>query len=162
MIIRHRVGLALFALLFLASSATAQPAARGQSQPEKTEAVLPAALDAKIADAGSSRMIDFVDPTYGGRIRQVYNAAGDEHNLYHYRRVFNSDNSYMLGIETPKETTDYLVTLYDGEGGFLKRLYTQRDYDWTLAWDRRDRRFFIRARTIRFIATTFKPTGQNP
>ncbi|MDZ4289017.1 MAG: hypothetical protein U0984_13705, partial [Prosthecobacter sp.] len=34
------------------------------------------------------RMIDYTDPTYGGRIRQIYNPAGDEHDLYHYRSVF--------------------------------------------------------------------------
>ena len=42
------------------------------------------------------RMIDFADPVYGARIRQVYNPTGDEHNLYHYRSVFNADNSRPL------------------------------------------------------------------
>jgi hypothetical protein len=88
------------------------------------------------------RLIDFTDPTYGGRVRQIYNPAGDEHNLYHYRCVFNADNSRLLGIETPKGTTDYRVTLYDGEGRSLKTLFTQKDYNWTLAWDRRDPRLF--------------------
>ena len=88
------------------------------------------------------RLIDFTDPTYGGRVRQIYNPAGDEHNLYHYRCVFNADNSRLLGIETPKGTTDYRVTLYDGDGRYLKTLFTQKDYNWTLAWDRRDPRLF--------------------
>ncbi len=88
------------------------------------------------------RMIDFVDSTTGNRIRQMFNPAGDEHNLYHYRRVFNADNSRLLGIETPKGTTDYRVTLYNGEGHLLRSLFTQAQYDWTLAWDRFDPRIF--------------------
>jgi hypothetical protein len=86
------------------------------------------------------RMIDFTDPTYGAHIRQVFNPAGDEHDLYHYRSVFNADNSRMIGIETPKGSKDYRVTLYDGDGKFLKGLFTQAKYDWTLAWDRHDPR----------------------
>jgi hypothetical protein len=96
-------------------------------------------------DAGDERavrLVDFSDPTYGGRVRQIYNPAGDEHNLYHYRCVFNADNSQLLGIETPKGTADYYVTLYDGDGQFLKRLFTQKEFNWTLAWDRHDTRVF--------------------
>jgi WD40 repeat protein len=93
-------------------------------------------------DDRKPRMIDFTDPTYGGRVRQIYNPAGDEHDLYHYRRVFNADNSRLIGIETPAGSTDYQVTLYDGDGRFLKNLFTQREYDWTLTWDRRDPRLF--------------------
>jgi hypothetical protein len=102
-----------------------------------------ACLAAHGADAPATRMIDFTDPTYGGKIRQIYNPAGDEHDLYHYRSVFNADNSRLLGIETPKGSTDYQVTLYDGDGKFLKKLFTQKEYDWTLAWDRRDSRCFF-------------------
>jgi hypothetical protein len=97
---------------------------------------------ARTAGAEPRRMVDFTDPTYGGRVRQIFNPAGDEHNLYHYRSVFNADNSRLLGIETPKGSTAYHVTLYDGDGRFLKRLYMQASYDWTVAWDRRDPRYF--------------------
>ena len=90
----------------------------------------------------SARMIDFTDSTYGGRIRQIYNPAGDEHNLYHTRSVFNTDNSRLLGIETPKGSSAYQVTLYDGEGRTLKTLFTVPEYDWRVAWDRHDPRFF--------------------
>jgi hypothetical protein len=69
------------------------------------------------------RTIDFADPTYGGQVRQIYNPAGDEHDLYHYRSVFNADNSRLLGIETPAGSKDYLATLYDGDGTLLRRLY---------------------------------------
>lgn len=84
------------------------------------------------------RMIDFTDPTYGGRVRQIFNPAGDEHDLYHYRSVFNADNSRVLSIETPTGSRDYVVTLYDGDGRKLKELFTQTEYDWRLAWDRHD------------------------
>jgi hypothetical protein len=98
------------------------------------------------ADAQDVRMIDFTDPIYGGRIRQIFNPAGDEHDLYHYRSVFNAENSRMVGIETPKGSKDYLVTLYDGDGKFLKKLFTQAEYNWTLAWDRHDARIFYTRR----------------
>ena len=101
-----------------------------------------AGLVAGLRGEAPARMIDFLDPTYGGRVRQIYNSAGDEHDLYHYRSVFNTDNSRLLGIATPKGSTDYQLTLFDGDGMFLKKLYTQREYDWTLAWDRNDQRCF--------------------
>ncbi|WP_371070094.1 hypothetical protein, partial [Salmonella enterica] len=99
--------------------------------------LLPAAEPAR-----NSRTIDFTDATYGGRVRQIYNPAGDEHDLYHYRSVFNADNSRIIGIETPKDSKDYRVTLYDGDGKFLKQLFTQAQYDWRLVWDRKDTNVF--------------------
>jgi hypothetical protein len=107
-----------------------------------TEGLVAASGTAQGPSAADARMIDFTDPTYGGRVRQIYNSAGDEHDLYHYRSVFNADNSRMLGIETPTGSTDYEVTLYDGDGKRLKKLFTQKEYDWTVAWDRQDPRFF--------------------
>lgn len=89
-----------------------------------------------------TQVIDFVDPTYRGRICQVYNPNGDEHNLYHYRTPFNSDNSSLLGIETPHGTKQYQVTLYDGDGRFLKKLFTVPEYDWRVVWDRKDPHIF--------------------
>jgi len=88
------------------------------------------------------RMIDFLDPTYGGRIRQIYNPNGDEHNLYHYRTPFNADNSLLLGIETPHGSEEYQVTLYDGDGRFVKKLFTVPEYDWRVVWDRKDPHIF--------------------
>jgi hypothetical protein len=111
------------------------------------------------AAADERRMIDFTDPAYGARIRQIHNPAGDEHNLYHYRSVFNADNTRMLGIETPKGSKDYIVTLYDGDGGFIRHLYTQAEYDWTVAWDRTDPRFFYTRKggtVFRYEADTAK------
>ena len=99
-------------------------------------------MGAAETDSTARKGIEFFDPTYGQRIRQLFNPVGDEHNLYHYRAVFNANNSRLLGIEKPKGSTDYNVTLYDGDGRFLKRLFTQAEYDWTLAWDRHDPRYF--------------------
>ncbi len=120
------VVLILLALVGLEARAGSAPAAKQVVQEEPTV----------------PRLVDFTDPTYGGRVRQIVNPAGDEHNLYHYRSVFNADNSRLLGIETPRGTADYRVTLHDGDGRGLRFLYTQAQYDWTVAWDRRDPRFF--------------------
>jgi hypothetical protein len=102
----------------------------------------PSSTNSDVSDPSPRRLIDFTDPTYGGRIRQLFNPAGDEHDLYHYRSVFNADNSRLLGIEAPKGTTDYRVTLYGGDGRFLKPLFKQAKYDGTLGWDRREARYF--------------------
>ena len=108
---------------------------------------LAAAVAAGVAGASPARRaIDFEDPTYGARIRQWHDSAGDEHNLYHYRSVFNADNSRRLGIVTPRGSTDYQVTLYDAAGERLKTLFTQREFDWGVAWDRRDPRYFYTRR----------------
>jgi hypothetical protein len=89
------------------------------------------------APGGNQREIfEFSDPRYGSRIRQLVNAAGDEHTLYHYRSVFNANNTRFVGIEKTPPAHDYQVTLYDGDGRYLTRLFTQPDYDWTLVWDR--------------------------
>lgn len=94
------------------------------------------------ADSAARRFIDFSDPTYGGRIRQIFNPSGNEHNLYHYRSVFNADNSRIIGIEQPKGSSDYHVTLYDGDGRWLRPMFTQAEYDWNLVWDRSNPRIF--------------------
>jgi hypothetical protein len=58
--------------------------------------------------------------------------------LYHYRSVFNANTTRFVGIEKTRPARDYQVTLYDGDGNYIKRLFTHSDYDWTLAWDRQD------------------------
>ncbi len=98
-------------------------------------------LPMSIWSADTVRMIDFADPLYGTRVRQVFNSAGDEHNLYHYRSVFNSDKTRFLGIETPLGSKDYEVTLYDGDGQRLKKLFTQAQFDWRVAWDKKNPRW---------------------
>jgi len=45
-------------------------------------------------------MIDFADPPTADA-SAVFNPAGDEHDLYHYRSVFNADNSRLLGSRRP-------------------------------------------------------------
>jgi hypothetical protein len=96
----------------------------------------------EVAREYETSIIEFVDPTYGSPLRQIFNSAGDEHNIYHYRSVFNADDSRLLAIQTPTGTSDYLVSLYDGEGKFIRRLFTQAEYDWKAVWDRHDPRYF--------------------
>jgi hypothetical protein len=81
--------------------------------------------------------------------------------LYHYRSVFNADNSRLVGIETPRDSRAYEVTLYDADGQRLKKLFPVPEYDWRLAWDRHDPRVFYtwRGSTVyRFDAESAQAT----
>lgn len=91
-------------------------------------------------------IMDIKDPTYGTHFRQLYNPYGNEHNLYHYRDVFNADNSYMLGLQSDQSgKVPYHVVLYTGNGKFIRTLFRigreDNMYSWKLVWDRRDPKF---------------------
>src|SRR5438132_629404 len=49
---------------------------------------------------GAEKIVDYTDPTYGGRIRQLQKEDGHEHNFYYYRDPWNADGSYLLGIQS--------------------------------------------------------------
>lgn len=85
---------------------------------------------------GPSQIVDFIDPTYGGRIRQLRKDDGHEHNFYYYRDPWNADGSRMLGIQSDLEQKNWHVCLYDGDGVFLRELFPIEKYDWRLCWDR--------------------------
>lgn len=85
---------------------------------------------------GPSQIVDFIDPTYGGKIRQLRKDDGHEHNFYYYRNPWNTDGSRMLGIQSDLEQKNWHVCLYDGDGIFLKELFQIDKYDWRLCWDR--------------------------
>ena len=82
-----------------------------------------------------SNAVDFVDPDYGGRIRQLVKPDGHEHNLYYDRDPWNADQSYMLGIQSDLQQKNWNVILYDGDGCFLGSLFPISQYDWRLVWD---------------------------
>jgi len=82
--------------------------------------------------------IDYIDPTYGATIRQLENPAGHEHNLYFHRNPWNADSAYMVAIESDLAQGNWRVVLYDGDGCYLKDLFTVDQYDWRLVWDRHD------------------------
>ena len=68
--------LTLLVVLVSARFLQAQPAVRAQIQPDKADvAISEATKEAVAADARSPRMIDFIDPTYGGRILFHSNAT---------------------------------------------------------------------------------------
>jgi parallel beta-helix repeat protein len=83
--------------------AAAQPAdqarpaaARAASTPRATKA---AQVSAVAATIGPAEIVDYNDPTYGGKIRELRKDDGHEHNFYYYRDVWNADGSRMLGIQ---------------------------------------------------------------
>ncbi|MBI3952142.1 MAG: hypothetical protein HY314_16970 [Acidobacteria bacterium] len=82
--------------------------------------------------------VDYIDPTYGSRIRQLEKPDGHEHNLYHYRDPWNANNTYMVGVQSDRQQQNWRVVLYDGDGCFIKQLWTLDQYDWRLVWDRHD------------------------
>lgn len=83
-------------------------------------------------------IVDYTDPTYGSKIRQLKKGDGHEHNFYYYRDPWNADGSRMLGIQSDLEQKNWHVVLYDGDGRFLKDLFSVEQYDWRLCWDRND------------------------
>ena len=49
---------------------------------------------------GPTQIVDYTDPTYGARIRQLRKDDGHEHNFYYYRDPWNADGTRMLGIQS--------------------------------------------------------------
>jgi len=85
---------------------------------------------------GPAQIVDYADPTYGAKIRQLRKDDGHEHNFYYYRDPWNADGSRMLGIQSDLQQNNWHVCLYDGNGVFLKELFPIEKYDWRLCWDR--------------------------
>lgn len=84
----------------------------------------------------SNTIVDYIDPTYGHQIRQIWKPEGHEHNMYYHRNPWNADNSHMIGIESDLAEKNWRVVLYDGAGCFIKELFPTTKYDWRLVWDR--------------------------
>ena len=82
--------------------------------------------------------VDYVDPDYGAKIRQIKKDDGHEHNLYYYRNPWNADNSRMVGVQSDLQQRNWQVALYDGDGGFIKTLFSIDKFDWRLVWDRKN------------------------
>jgi len=82
--------------------------------------------------------VDFNDPSYGTKIRQLKKDDGHEHNLYYYREPWNADGSRLAAVQSDLEQKNWRVCLYDGDGSFIKALFPIEKYDWRLCWDRKD------------------------
>jgi hypothetical protein len=74
-------------------------------------------------------IVDDTDSTYGSKVRQLRKDDGHEHNFYYYRDPWNADDSRMLGIQSDLEQKNWHVVLYDGDGRFLKDLFSFEQYD---------------------------------
>jgi hypothetical protein len=83
-------------------------------------------------------IVDYTDPTYGGKIRQLRKDDGHEHNFYYYRDPWNADGSLLLGIQSDLQQKNWHVVLYDGDGQFRKDLFAIDQFDWRLCWDGKD------------------------
>jgi hypothetical protein len=116
----------LFAVL--AGVEAALPEGRSQPAPSATGPSIVAA----------PAIVDSIDPTYGGRIRQLQKDDGHEHNFYYYRDPWNAGGSLMLGIQSDLQQKNWHVVLHDGDGHFLKDLFSIDQYDWRLCWDGTD------------------------
>ncbi|MDP3000436.1 MAG: hypothetical protein Q8N47_23330 [Bryobacterales bacterium] len=100
--------------------------------------LLAAAVACNAAAVDCSATADSADPTYGGRVRQLVKPDGHEHNLYYDRNVWNADNSYMLGVYSDLDQRNWRVVLYNGDGCYIKDLFSIEEFDWRLTWDRKD------------------------
>jgi len=60
--------------------------------------------------------VDYIDSTYGYRVRQLATADAHEHNIYYPRNVWNADNSLMVGVHSDLEQKNWRIVLYNGAG----------------------------------------------
>jgi hypothetical protein len=125
---------------------------RRRADPTSTPAQSPGQTDARVDnsadqspststspfESGPESIVDYTDPTYGGKIRQLRRDAGHEHNFYYYRDPWNADGSYLLSVQTDLQQKDARVVLHDGDGHYLKELFPISRYDWRLCWDKKD------------------------
>jgi hypothetical protein len=133
-----------------------------------TTAAEPASTEAKVA------IVDRVDSMYGSKIRDLRKDDGHEHNLYYVRNPWNADGTRMLVIHSDLAQKNWRVALCDGDGRFLKYLFTPAEYDWRIVWDRRDPNLFYtsraaslyrydvaagRAELLKKFGSALKPTG---
>jgi len=117
---------------------TPPPTSRRGNQPTDS-APAPATPSAGVPfQVGAEKIVDYVDPTYGSKIRQLQKDDGHEHNFYYYREPWNADGSYLLGVQSDLQQKNWHVVLHDGDGRFIKDLFTIAQYDWRLCWDRKD------------------------
>jgi len=98
----------------------------------------PPANPTPLAPEACANAVDYIDPRYGGRIRQLLKPDGHEHNIYYHRNPFNADGSAMIGVQSDLDQANWRIVLYDGDGCFLRDLYPLGEYDWRVTWDRHD------------------------
>ena len=83
-------------------------------------------------------MVDFTDPTYrasgsGDSARTTGTSTTSTTTA-----TWNADGSYMLGIQSDLQQKNWHVVLYDGDGRFIKDLFSIDKYEWRLCWDGKD------------------------
>lgn len=116
---------------------------------------------------------DFVEPTYGGKIRRLANPDGHTHNIYYHRNPWNADNTSLIGIRKDQQHRNWVVALYSGDGCYIKDLFAIQKFDWRLVWDRNDPDILYtwnRSELYRYHVTTgraevlksFSPLGLKP
>jgi hypothetical protein len=132
---------AVFAACGWATASAEEPAAnpaRGRAAAAPTNSPVASSPVTKAMTVGAPTIVDSTDPTYGGKVRQLRKDDGHEHNFYYYRDPWNADGSSMLGVQSDLQQKNWHVVLYDGDGKFIKDLFTIDRYDWRLCWDRKD------------------------
>ncbi|MBI5397556.1 MAG: PD40 domain-containing protein [Verrucomicrobia bacterium] len=134
---RHCLNASCAVLLLCAICALSQdpapPRRRGGRSPQTTTNAPPPAVAMKVA---APQLVDYTDPAYGSKIRQLRKDDGHEHNFYYYRDPWNADGSRLLGIQSDLNQKNWHVVLYDGDGKFIKDLFPINQFDWRLCWDR--------------------------
>jgi hypothetical protein len=106
-------------------------------------------------------MIDTVDSRSGAKIRLLRKDDGHEHNFYYNRNPWNADGTRLLVIHSDLQQKNWRVALCDGNGKFLRYLFTPADYDWRIVWDRHDPDVFYTthaASLYRFNVSTGRAT----
>lgn len=114
---------------------------------------------AATAESPQIEIVDQRDAASGLRVRQLRKDDGHEHNLYYSRNPWNADGSRFVAIHSDLDQKNWRVALCDGDGRFLKYLFTPAEYDWRIVWDRHDPDVLYTTRAtsiVRFRVSTGK------
>jgi hypothetical protein len=80
-----------------------------------------------------AKAVAHVDLTYGGKIRRIAKSDSHLHNI-NFWNPLNANNAYLIGVQSNLEQRDWRMELYDGNGCFIKDLFSIAEYDWRLVW----------------------------
>jgi hypothetical protein len=87
-----------------------------------------------------SQVFEYKDAVTGRSVRQLRKADGHEHNIYHFRNVFNADETLLFAVQSDLNQQNWRQSLYTSDGCFLRHL--PGTADWRIVWSATDPKVF--------------------